>query len=58
MAVATVSLGSRSALVAPIAHRYDDFATRLAKVKDGVHKGAVAATQTAAMINRLMGGQL
>jgi hypothetical protein len=45
-----VSLGSRAALASPIAHRYDDFATRLAKVRTGVHKGAIAATQTAALL--------
>jgi hypothetical protein len=45
-----VSLGSRTALVSPIAHRYDDFAARLAKVREGVHKGAIAATQTAALL--------
>ena len=48
--LAHVSLGPRTALVSPIARRYDDFARRLAKVRAGVHKGAIAATQTAALL--------
>ena len=44
-----VSLGSRTALVGFVRRHYDDFATRLAKVRAGVHKGAVAAKQTATL---------
>jgi len=45
-----VSLGSRTALIGAITRRYDDFADRLARVRTGVHKGAIAATQTAALL--------
>jgi hypothetical protein len=45
--LARVSLGSRTALIGFVRRHYDDFATRLAKVRAGVHKGAVAAQQTA-----------
>jgi hypothetical protein len=48
--LAHVSLGSRSHLIGAITRRYDDFATRLARVRTGVHKGAIAATQTAALL--------
>src|SRR5579871_1882285 len=48
--LARVSLGSRSALIGAITKRYDDFANRLARVRTGVHKGAIAATQTAALL--------
>ena len=48
--LAQVSLGSRSALFGFVGRRYDDFARRLAKVKVGVHKGAVAAKETAALL--------
>jgi hypothetical protein len=44
-----VSLGSRTALIGFIRNHYDDFTTRLAKVRTGVHKGAVAAQQTAVL---------
>jgi hypothetical protein len=44
-----VSLGSRTALIGFVRHHYDDFATRLTKVRTGVHKGAIAAQQTAAL---------
>jgi hypothetical protein len=42
-----VSLGSGTALIGVVRRHYDDFATRLAKVRSGVHKGALAAQQTA-----------
>ena len=44
-----VSLGSRTALIGFVRHHYDDFTTRLTKVRTGVHKGAIAAQQTAAL---------
>jgi len=38
-----ISLGPDRALLGPIRSRYEDFATRLAKVQAGLHRGAVAA---------------
>ena len=49
--LAHVSLGSRTALFGFIGRKYDDFARRLDKVKAGVHKGAVAAKETAALLH-------
>ena len=49
--LAQVSLGSRSALFGFIGRKYDDFARRLDKVKAGVHKAAVAAKETAALLH-------
>ncbi len=45
-----VSLGPHTALVGFVRHRYDDFAARFDKVRSGVHKGAVAAQQTAVLL--------
>jgi hypothetical protein len=42
-----VSLGPNHALVGFLRSRYDDFATRLDKVRSGVHRGALAAQATA-----------
>jgi len=49
--LAKVSLGSRRALFGFVTRRYDDFATKLAKVRSGVHKGSIAARQTATLLN-------